>query len=218
MNAVIKTIEATGPTFQDRGTVVAIEGEDIVVHSKDGRFHARRAVSCLVEPAVDDEVLIAGWPSGELYILAILERPDDTSTRVNAPGDVTFQVANGSFTVVAARGVNVVSADDIQLTSTKAFQIKAAEGQVFIERLAYLGQRAFAEISQAKMLVGALETVADRILQRVKRSYKFVEELDQVRAEYIDQAAEKNLRIRGENALVNAKKLVKLDAEQIHMG
>ena len=218
MSAVIQKIQATGPAFQDRGTVAATEGNDFVVSTRDGRFHARRAVSCLVEPEIGDEVLIAGWPSGELYVLAILERPNRSATRVNAPGDVTFQVANGSFSVVAARGVNVVSTDDVQLTSMKKLQLRAVEGHVFFDKLTYLGQKVFAEVSQAKMLAGALDTVADRVVKRVKRAYRFVEELDQLRADYIDHAAQQNLRLRAHNALVSAHELFKVDADQIHLG
>lgn len=218
MSALMKKIQETATAYQDKATVVAIAGEDIVVHNHDGRFHARQAVSCLVEPEVDDEVLIAGWPLDDIYVLAILERPGRTATRINAPGDVTFQVAHGAFTVAAARGVNILSADDVQLTSTKGLKLRAAEGHVFLDKLSYLGQQVVAEVGQVKAFVGALDTVADRVVQRVKRAYRFVEELDQLRAEYIDHGARQNLRLRAHNALVTAHELFKVDADQIHLG
>jgi hypothetical protein len=52
----------------------------------------------------------------------------------------------------------------------------------------------------------------------VKRSYRFVEEADQVKAQRIDYAAEKSVCLRGENALVVAEELVKVDGGQIHLG
>lgn len=219
MSALVHRIQTQSWASQDRGTVVAIEeGRDVVVHAEAGRVRARQAVSCLVTPEVDDEVLLATFPSGEVYVLAILERPDGTATRVSAPGDVTFQVAHGAFTVAASEGVRIVSSDDLELTSTKSLKVRAPEGQVFFNKLLYLGERVVAEVAQAKTVVGAVESVADRVVERVKRAYRFVEELDQLRAEYIDYAATKNVRLRGHNALVTAEQLFKVDADQIHLG
>ncbi len=218
MSALVKAIRAKEMAFQDKATVVSVEGDETVVRYEDGELRASRAVSCLVEPEVDDEVLVAWLPSGELWVLAVLDRPGGTATRVNARGDLTFQVAQGSFTVAAAKGVNILSSDDVQLTSTKGLKLRAPEGHVFFDKLTYLGRKAYAELEQAKTFVGALDTVADRIHQRVKRAYRFVEELDQLRAEYVDYAAQENLRFRGRNTLITAKDLFKTDAEQIHFG
>ena len=45
-----------------------------------------------------------------------------------------------------------------------------------------------------------------------------VEGLDQVKAEQIDYAAQKTASMRGENTLVTAEELVKVDGAQIHVG
>lgn len=218
MSAVVKSIRAKELAFQDKATVLSIDDDDVVVRYENGELQAKRAVSCLTEPEIGDEVLVACLPSGELYVLAVLERPDGTAVRVKARGDLTFQVAQGSFTVAAAKGVNILSSDDVQLTTSKGLKLRAVEGQVFFDKLTYLGRKVFAELEQAKTFVGALDTVADRIVQRVKRSYRFVEEADELRAEYIDYAAKKNLRFRARNTLITAKELFKTDAEQIHFG
>ena len=218
MGALIQRIQAREPVFQDTGTVLSVDGDRFIVAASDERFEASRALSCLVEPEVDDEVLLAGRRSGDVYILAVLSRAEGSATRVRANGDVTFQVSQGSFAVVAEKGVNIVSSDDVQLTTTKAFKLRAAEGQLFIDKLSYLGQKVIAEVAQAKTFVGALDQVADRFVQRVKRAYRFVEELDQLRAEYVDHGARKNLRLRARNALMTAEDLVKIDGDQIHLG
>lgn len=218
MSALVKAIQTKEIAFQDKATVVSINDDDIVVRCEYGQLHARRAMSCLVEPEVDDEVLVASLPSGDVYVLAILDRPGGTAACVNARGDLTFLVAQGAFTVAAAKGVSILSSDDVQLTSTKGLKLRAREGHVFFDKLTYLGRKAFVELEQSKFFVGAIETVADRILQKVKRAYRFVEEADQLRAEYVDYAAQKNLRFRGRNTLITAKELFKTDAEQIHFG
>ena len=50
----------------------------------------------------------------------------------------------------------------------------------------------------------------------MKRSYRAVEETDQLRAGQIDYVAKETLSLHGENALLTAEELVKVDGEQIH--
>ncbi len=69
----------------------------------------------------------------------------------------------------------------------------------------------------AKQKLRALREALCR--QHIKdRAYRFVEEMEHVRAGSIDYAARENVRFHGRNALVTAQQLVKMDGEQIHMG
>jgi hypothetical protein len=63
-----------------------------------------------------------------------------------------------------------------------------------------------------------LESVFTRLTQRAKRVFRFVEELDQTRAGTVDLRADKLVAVRGENAIISARVLAKLDGEQIHLG
>ena len=60
--------------------------------------------------------------------------------------------------------------------------------------------------------------MVERISVDAKRSYRTVSEIDQVKAEQIDYAAETIMNLHGKNTLVTAEELVKLDAAQIHVG
>jgi hypothetical protein len=42
--------------------------------------------------------------------------------------------------------------------------------------------------------------------------------MDQLRAKRVDYTAEKSMHLHGENTLMTADSLVKLDGEHIHMG
>ena len=64
----------------------------------------------------------------------------------------------------------------------------------------------------------SVDSVLERLHSRVSRSYRRVEELDQVKAGQIDYQADTSLQLHAKYALVTADDLVKVDAEQIHLG
>ena len=74
------------------------------------------------------------------------------------------------------------------------------------------GQRRFLDLAIERLLELHGSTID---VGRVRRT---VEELDHVRAEQIDYAAKKTMSLHGDNAIVTANELVKVDGEQIHVG
>ena len=58
----------------------------------------------------------------------------------------------------------------------------------------------------------------ERVTQRVKRSFRFVEDADTVKAGRIDYAADTALTMRAKNTIIAAEELAKVDAEQIQLG
>lgn len=213
-----QTVPYAEEVYQDIGGIVEADAESrqYKVETDDGTFHAQRAVSCLVEPELGDRVLFAGQHKGTLYILGILEREGTEARRLSVPEGVVITSKNGRV-AIAAPQVDLVSSKELTLTS-KDFQLRAAQGLIFLENLSYLGTRLSAELEQVKTVAGHVESVAERVVQRAKRAYRFVEEMDQVRANAVDYAARALMRFHGDNVVGTAKKLVKFDGEQIHLG
>lgn len=201
---------------QEAGTVTRVDGGAFVVHTPSGDYHAKRAVSCLVEPREGDYVLLSVVPANA-YVLAVLERDERAKTTVAVDGDLEFQLRGGRFTVAAQEGVDLVSAKDVSVTSA-GLDVNTGDGNVVVQRLSFLGTLVRAEVEKVKVLAGSFDSVLDRLSQRVKRAYRTVEEFDQLRAERIDYVAKKNMTLRGENALISAEELVKVDGDQIHLG
>ena len=63
-----------------------------------------------------------------------------------------------------------------------------------------------------------IDTVADRLSQKLKRAYRTVAEIDQLRAEQGDWSFRKTLGLHAANVIATAKDLVKVDGDQIHLG
>jgi hypothetical protein len=201
---------------QEMAAVLERNEDGYLVGTSSGRYRARRAVSCVVEPAVDDVVLVASSSRGECYLLAVLEREGD-KTRIVADGDLEIDVRSGRFTVAAGRGVGIVSSQDVSITSAE-LAVRAVSGNVVLDRLSFFGRYLQSEVERVKMLAGTVDQLLDRFSQRVKRSYRTVEQLERLRAGEVDYEAKQTMSLHGDNTAMTANKLVKVDGEQIHVG
>jgi len=203
--------------FEQRGVVVGTAGAITSVDTGEFVYEAKRALSCLIEPIAGDLVLIAIGDDGGCHILAVLEREGREPAQVVLDRDMTVKLPKGRFTVAAQEGIDLATAQEVTVASARV-SVTAAEGSVVLKRLAYLGSVVHAEVERVKHSGLTFDSVLERVTQRVKRSLRFVEEFDHVRAEQIDYSAKSNMHLRGQNAIVTAEELVKLDGEQIHLG
>lgn len=202
--------------WQEAGTVVERQGAGWVVRTTTDELHAERAVSCLVEPEVDDYVLLS-QVGDECFVLAVLRRGGDAPVKLSADGDMNIGLDKGSFEVVAPGGIKLISPEDVSVAAGNV-NINSATARLAVGTLDLLGAVLETRLEQLKVVVGGIDAVVERVVERVKRSYRFVEETDQVQAEHIDYAANKSMSLQGENALVTAQELVKIDGAQIHVG
>ncbi|MRG90395.1 DUF3540 domain-containing protein [Polyangium spumosum] len=202
---------------QDVGEVVRVEGDVFVVRTDGGNYRARRAKSCLLAPEVDDTVLLVVIEGQAAYVLAVLEREDGATSRIVLDGDVELKAPSGRIGMAAQEGIGLVSGKEVSVVSGSV-EIRSVSGNVVLERLSLLGTLVSAELGKVKLFAGVVDSALERLSQKVKRSYRTVEEVDQVRAERIDYAAQKNMSLRGDNTLITAEQLVKVDGEQIHLG
>lgn len=225
--------ELEGHSFQAMGTLIRIEGAALVVRTERGEVRAHRAVSCLVEPELHDFVLVAAVardrsastgaasaapssPPLAGYVLAVLERQSPHAALV-CDGDLELKLREGRLRMAARDGIDLVSPKDVQLVSAEV-GIHATVAKIVVSELVALGSKAVAEIGNIKLKGSVFDKVFERVSERVQRSFRRVEEIDQLKARQIDHMAEETLSLRSANTVVTAKDLVKVDGEQIHFG
>jgi hypothetical protein len=207
-----------GSVIEEVGRVLALrEDGAAVVRTASGEHVTERAVSCLIAAEVDDLVLVALSPAQGAFVLAVLRRDRRATTTVAVDGDLDLRLASGRLRVAAQEGVDLLSARDVSVASG-GLHVTAREGHVVLEGLSFLADVVRAEIEAVKVLASRFDAVMGRVTQRVQRSYRTVAATDHVRAERIDYTAEKTASLHGEHTLVTAEALVKVDADQIHMG
>lgn len=219
MQAVARKIDTNSGVTEDFGTVTSSEGGEFAVRTEGGLMVvARRALSCLVAPEVDDRVLVAvGGRARECFILAVLEREARATVELTVEGDLALRASHGAVTVSAAHDVNLLAQAEVNIAS-RGVSVQANEGTLALRAVNLVGELLRADVREVKAVAETVDTVVERLSQRVKRAFRFIEEDDVKRAERIDHAARQVMHLRAENALVTAHKLAKVDGEQIHIG
>ncbi|WP_137125828.1 DUF3540 domain-containing protein [Roseomonas sp. HF4] len=196
--------------------VLQREGATLIVGAGAERLPARVAASCLLAPEEGDTVLLVE-AAGRHYVLAVLERRAEGPLRIAAEGDIEIRAVGGTLALTGESAVEVASGGRITVAAPEANFTGTRATWSFAE-VAGIARSLTAHLGRMKVVGEALETVLDRVLTRTKRSYRFVEEGDHVRAGSIDHRAEGNIHLRGENAVVHAGRIVKIDGGQIQLG
>jgi hypothetical protein len=203
--------------FHEFGQIAELQQGAFVVDTPSGRYTAKKAVSCLIEPGKDARVLIAGDPQGDCYILSVLEYGIEKKCSIQFDGDVEMVTKNGQFQLAAQKGINLTTVNNIGMVSS-GLKVHSKQAEISISQLLYLGTSIFAQLSKIKVLATTVESTIRRLTQKLHRSYRTVEDLDQVKAGKIDYNAEKTMSLHGKYSLITAKNDVKIDGKMIHMG
>ncbi|WP_413763527.1 DUF3540 domain-containing protein [Variovorax sp. Varisp41] len=185
------------------GTVLqALPGDVFQVEAQAGgeRWHCPRAASCLLQPSVGDTVLVAGPRRDQAYLIAVITQAYPAQARLAVDGVLTLQA--GTRLELAAPELD----------------LQARKAEVEIGEMDYRGGEVRITTLIARFVGRTCETVLDRLSVLTRSSFRLTEEVEQVRAGQIDYQAEETLRLHAKNTLVSSKGLVKVDAEQIHMG
>lgn len=213
------TAELGGALAQRAARVRAVaEGEVFVDDGGQSRL-VRVAASCLLEPLVDDLVLIvapADDPGG--YILAVLERRADAPATLAAPGtDLTIRADEGRVRVAGQAGVELATPGTLELRADET-RMQSRSVKLFIDECAAIVRSAFASLTKLTHVGEAVELLVSRFVQRSEHSTRVVAGVDYTEAQEVDLRAENNVHVRSERTVVNGREVVKLDGGQIHLG
>lgn len=206
--------DASAPSTLCRGTVL-MGVPELMVTTEAGPVEAEVAASCLLEPEPGDHVLLVQGGGGA-FVLAVLRREGTGPAMVDVPEGLTIRSREGNVTL-AGHAVELTASDKTTLTSPN-LEVSSLRGTFFVDKLEALGSRIDADVGKLSIVAETIDTVADRLRQKLERSYRFVKGLDQKRAGTIDAKAETYARVHASNTVITSDNLVKIDGEQIHIG
>jgi hypothetical protein len=199
------------------GKVIHFEEPYFRIETGSGIQTATKSFTCLVEPLPGDMVLISQDMSGKCYILNILERDDASQTSLVFDGDVELKAKAGRLQLAAQEGIDLVSAKETALVSP-ALSVSTMQAEVHCQHLSFLGTYFHGQIEKIKLIGQACDSIFDRVSQRVRRSYRWVSELEQLRAGQLIYHIKKLMSLRGKYSVLTAEEDVRIDGDKILMG
>jgi hypothetical protein len=113
--------------------------------------------------------------------------------------------------------VGFSSGAELNLVS-KSLSVTALQGTIFVEQLEHLGSRFKAEVEAMRVVGTVCDSFFERVSQRAQRSFRTIEDIDQLRANKVDYAAETTMALRAKHAVIHAEEICKVDASQVQLG
>jgi hypothetical protein len=209
---------ALAPLAPPAGATIVLTRNDRDARiERDGAIIAATvAFGCLVQPEPGDRVL-TGTDGDTTWIVSVLERPSGAPVRLFAEGDIAITSARGTIALLAAKEVTVDAGARARVSAPE-IDLHAGVARFVLDELLQIGRRANLYVAKIRSVGEMVETFAEHVLTRAKRGTRFIEESDQLRAGDIDHRAEATLQLRAESAFITADTVVRMDADQIHMG
>lgn len=204
----------TASVTRQSGRIGGRAGKDWIVSIDAGPARARRAVSCLVEPRIDDLVVVERLVDGRAYIAAVLERAED-DVLLAVDGDIALR-AGGRLALASRQGVDVVSSE--VSIDTGSVSVRAHRGHAAFSHLRIVSACLDSSVERLKSFAQTADHVVGRFSMKAKRAIRRVEELDELRAGRIEHQARTTLSLRGRDTLMASERLTKVDGEQVHLG
>lgn len=201
-----------------QATVVSAEGSRFEVEVVGERAVARRALSCLVEPVVGD-VVMAALPGADAegWILAVLARPTPARVELLVDGDLSLRAREGRVTVASTTAIDLVTGGTVTLAG-RAVEVTARETTLSAERVVAVAGDLRASVDTLTLDGDSATVRVDRAALHAESAYRTVTGMDTVRAGASDHRTEGMLRVHAGHAVVSADALVKMDADQVHIG
>jgi Protein of unknown function (DUF3540) len=196
--------------------LVSRDGRDVTIRRDGAILEARIAFGCLIQPEPGDHVLTTS-DGATTWVLSVLERTSDRPARLWSGGALEIASAEGDITLSATRRLTISAGTGVRVESPE-IELHARLGRFVIDELTQIGRQAAYFVARIRNLGEVFETFADHLLVRAKRGTRHIEESDQVRAGSIDHQAEGAMHLYAETTFITADKVVRVDADQIHMG
>ncbi len=212
-----QAVEALQPNLE-YGTITSSDGGDCFsVKVSFGKITAEKAISCLLEPIVDDLVLVSLDISGSCFILSVLKRTAEEKVHhLTVPGDCVLESRSGSLDLRADRDLHLSAAAAVEVTGNR-LSVSANSGEALINTLTLLGKGLHVRVKRITTVAKTIEQTLKRLTQRMENSDRFVEDHEEVQTGSTRYLVEDTLTTHAGNTINISEELHTMHAEQIHM-
>ncbi|MDA8601999.1 DUF3540 domain-containing protein [Gammaproteobacteria bacterium] len=177
---------------------------------------ATLSVSCLVQPLPGDIVLVSSGLKS-CHILAILERVSGADVSISFEGSAKLIAANGDIEIYSDESVEIRGAKGIQVSSD-LLSINSTNAQMHCKEASVFGGSLNTVWNEVRNVVDTLSTVAERAIQSLGSSFRVISGIDQKKCQDSVAIVERVSVQRSNDAVITARRDIKIDGERIHMG
>ncbi len=161
---------------------------------------AQQAFGCPFTPITDDFVMFVRSENRGIFVINILQRKHTQPALIESENGITLQ---------SKKQIDIL-ANDINMTSNKT--------QVVNQQYSHTSQKLDIKSDTTAFYSRTVESITERLVQKVKDSFKVIERLEQVNAHDIIQNIKNAFIQRSRQVDITAKSDVKINGERIHMG
>jgi len=204
-----------GATLDTARVIQRDNGEFLLVTTGTQALRGKKAAGCLLEPEANDTVLIVRNLAAGVYILTVLERVGRAG-RVMLPDDTTLCASDGALRL-ASDTVELVGATSASIEAPN-IKLQGLRGEASFAELSLTACVAALKAGKLSLVAATIDTVAERITQRVKDCFRWVARTDSTKAGQVNISAEHRLDLKAGDASLVARHGVKIDGDKIHLG
>ncbi len=204
-----------GATIDTARVVQRDNGEFLLVTNGARTLRGKKAAGCLLEPEENDTVLIVRNLAAGVYILTVLERCGHAG-RVMLPDDTTLCATDGALRL-AGDTVELVGETAASIVAP-AIKLQGLRGEASFADLSLTACVAALKAGKLSLVASTIDTVAERITQRVRDCFRWVTRTDSTKAGQVNISAENRFDLKASDASLVARHGVKIDGDKIHLG
>jgi hypothetical protein len=207
---------APRPVALSYGQVTCRKEDRWFVLTEDGRLiGAQKADGCLLTPELGDRVLVAEDGGEEGFILNILVKSGARSTVV-IPGVGEITSGDGDLSI-AADAINV-SARERASFAAPEMSFTGVTARTSFLSFSFLAQTLEARIGKAATMIETLDTVIGRLTERLKTSFRWIENFEETKAGRISTIVKERFAVRARHASLLTEEEVSIDGRKIRLG
>jgi len=182
-------------------SIISVTDQGYILKPDNGSsVIAQQAFGCPFTPIIDDQVMFVRCANRGVFIINILQRKHNQAAAI---------ANNNGIELHSNQHINL-SASDINMSSNNS--------QVVSQQYSHTSQKLDIKSDNTQFYSRTVESVSDRLVQKVKDSFKVIERIEQVNANDIIQNIKNAFIQRSRQVDISAKSDVKINGDRIHMG
>ena len=168
----------------------------------DQSLRATCSASCLLQPLPGDEVLVyLDHHEEEYFVLAVLKRAAQAPRHYALSDNVNLLAQDGHLHIVG-----------------NAVDLTAAKSEFKIDRFEGVYKDKSEKADTITTVANLVRHQIDRVISRIRNSFRLIDGLDRTQAANIQQTAEHQILLRSDFTKLRSEHVVKIEAKKIDLG